>query len=72
MEKNKNQKKDFFTQAALIVGVNYSELAKENISSSENKILDLLNHKCIPREPFDRLTIELLLNKIALMDSNNY
>jgi hypothetical protein len=26
----------------------------------------------IPKEPFDELTINSLMNKIAIMDSNNY
>lgn len=34
--------------------------------------MDLLNHRAIPKEPFDELTIQTLMNKIALMDSNNY
>lgn len=42
------------------------------MQSSENRIQDLLNHRCLPKDPFDQLTIELLMNKIALMDSNNY
>ena len=42
------------------------------MNSSSNRINDLLNQRCLPKEPFDTLTIEMLMNKIALMDSNNY
>lgn len=66
------EKKDFFSKAAEIVGQNYAKIAEESINSSENKIMDLLNHRAIPKEPFDKLTIESLLNKLALMDTNNY
>ena len=31
-----------------------------------------MNQRCLPKEPFDELTIQSLMNKIALMDSNNY
>lgn len=34
--------------------------------------MDLLNHRAIPQDPFDDLTVQLLMNRIALMDSNNY
>ncbi|CDW79188.1 o-phosphoseryl-trna selenium transferase [Stylonychia lemnae] len=34
--------------------------------------MDLLNHRAIPQEPMEELTIQSLMNRIALMDSNNY
>lgn len=34
--------------------------------------MDLLNHRAMPVEPFSELTIQVLMDKIALMDSNNY
>ena len=34
--------------------------------------MDLLNQRCIPKEPMDELTIQALLNKMAIMDSNNF
>ena len=40
-------------------------MAEESINSSDNKIMDLLNHRAMPKEPFNKLTIESLMNKIA-------
>jgi O-phospho-L-seryl-tRNASec:L-selenocysteinyl-tRNA synthase len=34
--------------------------------------MDLLNHRSIPKEPWDELTIQNLMTKLALMDANNY
>ena len=34
--------------------------------------MELLDHRALPKEGFDELTIQTLMNKIALMDSNNY
>mmetsp|Transcript_5901 Transcript_5901/g.9575 ORF Transcript_5901/g.9575 Transcript_5901/m.9575 type:complete len:118 (+) Transcript_5901:17-370(+) len=67
-----DKKKDFFTAAQGIVGQNYATLAKENVSTSENLIQDLLNHRALPKEPWDSLTIQLFLNRVAQMDANNY
>ena len=47
-------------------------LAKESVSTQEKRITDLLNQRTVPKEPFDALTIQMLMNRIALMDSNNY
>ena len=63
---------EFFRAASEIVGVNYAHVAEDNCNSSENKILNLMNQRSVPKEPFDVLTIERLLNKVALMDSNNF
>ena len=65
-------KKDFFAKAAEIVGKNYAKLSEDSVNSVDNQIMDLLNHRAMPVEPFDELTISVLMNKIALMDSNNY
>ena len=62
--KPETKKKDFFETSAAIVGKNYALISSENWQSSENRILDLLNQRCMPKEPFDRVTIEMLLNKI--------
>ena len=72
MEKNSKATNSFFEAAAKIVGQSYAELGQESLRSSEKRMTDLLNQRCIPKDPFDRLTIEMLLNKIALMDYNNY
>jgi O-phospho-L-seryl-tRNASec:L-selenocysteinyl-tRNA synthase len=64
--------KDFFSKAAEIVGSSYAKISEESVNSSENRILDLLNHRALPKEPFDELTIQSLMTKIALMDANNY
>jgi O-phospho-L-seryl-tRNASec:L-selenocysteinyl-tRNA synthase len=31
-----------------------------------------LTQRALPQEPFDDLTIEMLLNRLAMMDSNNF
>lgn len=51
------EKKDFFSKASEIVGKSYAKISEDNFNSSENKILDLLNHRALPKEPFDDLTI---------------
>ena len=65
-------KKDFFSKAADIVGKGYAKISEDSVNTVENQIMDLLNQRAIPKEGWDRLTIECLMNKIALMDSNNY
>lgn len=62
----------FFKAAAKVVNANYALLSQENVHSSENQITDLLNHRAMPKQPFDPLTVEMLMNRIALMDSNNF
>lgn len=34
--------------------------------------MELLDHRALPEEGWDEITIQVLLQKIALMDSNNY
>eukprot|EP00347_Sterkiella_histriomuscorum_P002421 403368218 len=72
--KQKSQKPEntFFEKASEIVGVGYAKLAQQSVQTSENLIMDLLNHRSVPKEGFDELTINTLLNRIAMMDSNNY
>ena len=65
-------KKDFFAKAGEIVGKGYAKVSEDSVNTMENQIMDLLNHRAIPKEGWDRLTIEALMNRIALMDSNNY
>lgn len=55
--KDQGKKKDFFATSAAIVGKNYALISSENWQSSENRILDLLNQRCLPKEPFDHVTI---------------
>lgn len=52
------ERKDFFGKVSEIVGVGYAKISEESVNSSENRIMDLLNHKAIPKEPFDELTIQ--------------
>lgn len=66
------EKKDFFAKASEIIGVGYAKLSEQSVNSSENQIMDLLNHRAVPQEPLNELTIYSLMNRIALMDSNNY
>jgi len=75
VEKNKKPiafEDSFFQAASEIVGENYAHMGEDNCNSSEKKILNLLNQRVMPKEPFDTLTIDKLMNKVALMDSNNF
>ena len=62
----------FFSAAAQFVGTNYAMIAADSWNTSQNQIIDLLNQRAIPREAMDELTIRSLLNKLAVMDSNNF
>lgn len=66
------ERKDFFAKAAEIVGAGYAKISEQSVNSSENQIMDLLNHRALPQHPLDELTITSLMTKIALMDANNY
>jgi O-phospho-L-seryl-tRNASec:L-selenocysteinyl-tRNA synthase len=67
MEQNK------FTKAAgELVGPGYAKLANDSLNSAENSILDLLNQRNLPAEGWPDQLIRLMLDKIALMDSNNF
>jgi len=66
------EKKDFFAKASEIVGVGYGKISEQSVNSSDNLVMDLLNHRAVPKQPFDELTIQALMTKVALMDANNY
>jgi O-phospho-L-seryl-tRNASec:L-selenocysteinyl-tRNA synthase len=66
------RKDPFFQKAAEIVGKGYAKISEDSVNTVENAIMDLLNHRAIPKDGWDELTIHTLMNKIALMDSNNY
>ena len=69
----KKSKQDlFFAAAAQHVGQNYASIASDAWNTGENTIADLLNQRALPREPLDELTIQTLLNRMAVMDSNNF
>jgi len=50
----------------------YAKLANDSLNSAENKIMDLLNHRSLPAEGWSDSMIRLLMDRIALMDSNNF
>ena len=68
----KSKQDQFFTAAAQHVGQNYASIASDAWNTGENTIADLLNQRALPREPLDELTIQTLLNRMAVMDSNNF
>jgi len=54
------------------VGTSYAKISNDNLNSAENRILNLLNQRCLPEEGWPDETIRLLMNRLALMDSNNF
>ncbi|CAG2165325.1 unnamed protein product, partial [Oppiella nova] len=44
----------------------------ESMTTRENQIKQLLRHRKCPKEGWDESTIELLVNRLSLMDSNNF
>ncbi len=67
-----SSKKDFFAKAIELVGKGYARVSEDSVNTVENQIMDLMNQRAVPKEGWDRLSIETLMNRIALMDSNNY
>jgi hypothetical protein len=51
------EKSDFFSKAAEIVGVGYAKLAHDSVNTAEKQIMELLNHRAMPVEPFKEITI---------------
>jgi O-phospho-L-seryl-tRNASec:L-selenocysteinyl-tRNA synthase len=54
-----------------IIGKSYLEIGDELLNSRRKLIKKIINNKAIPDEGLDELTIELFLNTLAGMDSNN-
>lgn len=50
----------------------YALQAEQGRNQRENQITILLSQRCIPAVPWDELTIQLLLQQLAIMDSNNF
>jgi hypothetical protein len=62
-----------FTKAAAdLVGLSYAKLANDNLNSAENSIMDLLHQRSLPTEGWSEQLIRLLMDRIAMMDSNNF
>ncbi|XP_041368316.1 O-phosphoseryl-tRNA(Sec) selenium transferase-like [Gigantopelta aegis] len=55
-----------------LVSASYIQQGLEARHSHENKIGYLLNHNKLPDEGWNDQTIELLINELAVMDSNNF
>ena len=62
----------FFGKAAEMVGKGYAKIAQESVKTVERQVMDLMNHRAMPVEGWERITIESMMNRIAMMDSNNY
>ena len=54
------------------VATTYVKQGGQSIHNRENKISHLLEQGKIPEEGWDDITIELLLDQLAMMDSNNF
>ena len=54
------------------VAATYIRQGGQSIQNRENKISHLLEQGKLPEEGWDDITIELLLDQLALMDSNNF
>jgi O-phospho-L-seryl-tRNASec:L-selenocysteinyl-tRNA synthase len=53
------------------IGKGYKSIAEELLNSRKNIIKTIINTRAVPDEGLDELTIELFLNMLAGMDSNN-
>jgi hypothetical protein len=51
------ENQEFFKAAGKIVGVDYSKLSQESVQTSEKQIINLLNQRAMPEEPWSVLTI---------------
>ena len=49
-----------------------SDQAFESLTTRDNQINYLLRHRKCPTDGWDECTIELLINRLSLMDSNNF
>ncbi|XP_054168578.1 O-phosphoseryl-tRNA(Sec) selenium transferase-like [Oppia nitens] len=49
-----------------------TETAIDSMTTRENRIRQLFRHRKCPVDGWDEVTIELLVNRLALMDSNNF
>lgn len=50
----------------------YVQQGLQNIQSRENQIQQLLTHQKLPKEGWDDQSIEVLIQQLSLMDSNNF
>ncbi|XP_013789882.2 O-phosphoseryl-tRNA(Sec) selenium transferase-like isoform X1 [Limulus polyphemus] len=55
-----------------LIPENYVQQAAQALSVRENKIRILLEQRRLPDEGWDETTIEVLLQQLSLMDSNNF
>lgn len=55
-----------------IIGKNYVEIGANSLMTNSNKVTNLLAQRRLPDTPWTSLELDLFLNTIALMDSNNY
>jgi O-phospho-L-seryl-tRNASec:L-selenocysteinyl-tRNA synthase len=55
-----------------LLNTTLSEQSFQAITSRENEIKQLLRHRKCPINGWDDSTIELLINRLSLMDSNNF
>ncbi len=62
----------FFAKAADIVGKGYAKIAEDSVNTVDRSIMELLDHRALPEHPWDEITVSVLMQKIAMMDSNNY
>ena len=71
-KKSKTKMDPFFSAAVQHVGAGYAQIAADSWNTTQNQMNDLLEQRCLPKEPMDELTIKALLNRMAIMDSNNF
>ncbi|XP_014788581.1 O-phosphoseryl-tRNA(Sec) selenium transferase [Octopus bimaculoides] len=55
-----------------LVSVGYIQQGNQARQRHEAKLKELLQHRKLPQEGWDDLTIELVLHELAVMDSNNF
>lgn len=62
----------FFDLCGKLIPPKYAAQAKEARNSVQKQIQQLVEQRTIPDEGWNAQTIEILLNNLSLMDSNNF
>ncbi|KAF8821206.1 O-phosphoseryl-tRna(Sec) selenium transferase [Cardiosporidium cionae] len=55
-----------------LIGQSYAHQVGQAINSRSKLLSNLLTHRSLPEEGWDEMSITLLLNEVALLDSNNF
>ena len=67
-----NHQQQFETLASSLVKSTYVKQGIQSLQTRQNKLLNLLTHKKLPKQGFDDNTIEFIVQELSIMDSNNF